>query len=78
MLSCDLENLAAHVRNLHPDRAPITQLTLEVIANQAESMADRARALEAHTVPFEARHEPALGLDPRVVPLRRFAAGDVS
>lgn len=78
MLSSDLENLAANVRHLHPDRAPISQPTLERIANQLDTMADRARGLERHTVPHAARLEASGGLDPNIVPLRRFAGGDVS
>lgn len=78
MLSCDLENLAANVRRLYRGRTPITPIILESIAHELDGHADAARALEAHTVPRAARFDPALGLDPSVVPLRRFAGGDLS
>lgn len=78
MLSSDLENLAANVRRLHRDRVAMTPLILENLANTVDTMADRARCLERHTVPFAARLEATGDLDPAVVPLRRFAGGDVS
>ena len=78
MLSSELENLAANVRRLHRDGVPVTPLILENLANRLDTMADRARALERHTVPFAARQAAAGELGPAVVPLRRFAGGDVS
>lgn len=80
MLSSDLDRLAHNVRRLHREGTPITRLVLEAIAMEAVSLADRAREMERHTVPFAARQDADAHADSggNVVPVRRFAAGDVS
>ena len=77
MLSEDLRNLAARMRQMKREGTVVTPDMLDDMATVTDVLADSAGRLEREPVPFEARHEPALGLDPRVVPLRRFAVGDL-
>lgn len=77
MLSEDLSALAASLRHMATAGAVVTTDMVWDLAASAESMAGQARGLEGRPVPPEARLlEEDLGAN--VVPLRRFAGGDLA